>query len=34
MKIEITTTEISAAFEGAIIRQNGVKVATFIWCLN
>jgi hypothetical protein len=34
MKIEISTTQISAAFEGAIIKDRGVRVATFIWCLN
>ena len=26
--------QIIAAFEGAIIKDGGVKVATFIWCLN
>lgn len=34
MKLEIPQDQIAAAFEGAIIRENGVHVATFIWCLN
>lgn len=34
MKIEITMSQLEAAFEGVIIRQGGVNVASFIWCLN
>jgi len=34
MKLEIYLHQIAAAFEGAIIKKNGKKVATFIWCLN
>ena len=34
MKLEIPQEQIIAAFQGAIIKQGGVKVATFIWCLN
>lgn len=34
MKLEINQEQIAAAFEGAILKQNGVHVATFIWCLN
>ncbi len=34
MKLEISTAQIEAAFEGVIIKEKGVAVATFIWCLN
>jgi len=34
MRLEISTHEIAAAFEGAIIKKNGYTVATFLWCLN
>jgi hypothetical protein len=34
MKLEISVEQIEAAFQGAIIKQGGVHVATFIWCLN
>jgi hypothetical protein len=34
MRLEIYSHQIEAAFEGVIIKERGVAVATFIWCLN